>query len=354
MMGDFKNDSISVLILDDQITSRLILARVIKDLNSNTKITEFADPLLALEWTKSNVADLIVADYIMPNMNGVDFIKAVKKNPEYQAVPALIVTVKKDINTRHDALDAGVTDFLTKPIDLHECKARFRNLITLRQLHLYLEDRTRLLEVMVNKATNNILLREKETLMRLARAGEFKDADTSTHLVRMSLYSRFLANAIGLSEEESEVIELAAPLHDLGKIGIPDHILLKEGPLLPDELTTMRTHPEIGYEILKDSPSIYLQMGATIALAHHEKYDGTGYPNGLKGNEIPLEARIVHVADVFDALTTIRPYKKAWSLDDAVNYLIKGKGTDFDPALVDVFTLDKSALEEIRSQYASA
>jgi len=116
----------------------------------------------------------------------------------------------------------------------------------------------------------------------------------------------------------------------------------------------MRTHPEIGYEILKDSPSIYLQMGATIALAHHEKYDGTGYPNGLKGNEIPLEARIVHVADVFDALTTIRPYKKAWSLDDAVNYLIKGKGTDFDPALVDVFTLDKSALEEIRSQYASA
>ena len=218
MMGDFKNDSISVLILDDQITSRLILARVIKDLNSNTKITEFADPLLALEWTKSNVADLIVADYIMPNMNGVDFIKAVKKNPEYEAVPALIVTVKKDINTRHDALDAGVTDFLTKPIDLHECKARFRNLITLRQLHLYLEDRTRLLEVMVNKATNNILLREKETLMRLARAGEFKDADTSTHLVRMSLYSRFLANAIGLSEEESEVIELAAPLHDLGKI----------------------------------------------------------------------------------------------------------------------------------------
>jgi two-component system response regulator RpfG len=352
MSSDLQIDSISVLVVDDQITSRLILSKVVRDLDPSIKVTEFADPTEALKWVEHNIADLIIVDYVMPEMNGVDFIKEVKKRSDYTAVPALMVTVKKDIATRHDALFAGVTDFLTKPIDLIECRARCKNLITLRQQQLFLEDRTRLLEVMVHKATNNILLREKETLMRLARAGEFKDIDTSNHLVRMSLYSRVLANAVGMSPEDAEVLELSAPLHDLGKIGIPDSILLKKGPLDPDELSIMRTHPLLGFEILKDSPSIYLQTGASIALAHHEKFDGSSYPNGLSAQEIPIEARIVAIADVFDALTTERPYKKAWTIEAALKYLIEQKNKHFDPELIDLVLANRISFEEIHSQYA--
>lgn len=354
MFDNFKNDSVSIMILDDQSTSRLILAKVVRDLGPGVKVTEFSEPREALAWTSQNIAHLIIVDYVMPEMNGLDFIKEVKKNSAYLSVPALMVTVQKDLATKHDALDAGVTDFLTKPINLHECQARCRNLITLRQQHLFLENKTRLLEGMVHNATNNILLREKETLMRLARAGEFKDLDTSNHLVRMSLYSRMLANALGMSSEEAEVIELAAPLHDLGKIGIPESILLKKGPLNESEITIMRGHPAIGYEILKDSPSIYLQVGSQIALAHHEKFDGSGYPKGIAGGEISIEARIVSVADVFDALTTERPYKKAWSLEDTISYLTSQKGTHFDPALVDIVIAHQSSFDEIRALYTSS
>jgi two-component system response regulator RpfG len=353
MIDELKLDSISVMIVDDQMTSRLILSKIIRDLSTSIKITEFSNPEEALAWSLTNTADLIVIDYEMPQMNGVQFAKELKKNPQYASVPTLMVTVATNIETRFDALNVGITDFLTKPFNLHECQARCRNLITLRQQHLFLEDRTRLLEVMVRKGTNNVLLREKETLIRLARAGEFKDIDTSNHLVRMSLYSSLLAKVIGMSEADAEVVELASPLHDLGKIGIPDNILLKQGPLNESELAVMRTHPQIGYEILKDSPSIYLQMGANIALAHHEKYDGSGYPFGKAKDEIPLEARIVGIADVFDALTTERPYKKAWSFDATISYLLANKGSHFDPELVDAMVGNKELLLEIQAQYST-
>jgi two-component system response regulator RpfG len=249
----------------------------------------------------------------------------------------VMVTVHDDRKVRYAALDAGITDFLTKPIDTRECLARCRNLLTLRRQQLALEDKGRLLEGMVHEATQEVRSREKETLFRLAKAGEFRDEETGNHVIRMARYSRLIAESIGLDVQESETIELAAPLHDIGKIGLPDQILLKEGKLTAEELRVMQQHPVIGYEILKDSPSKYLRMGALIALGHHEKFDGSGYPYGLVGDHIPLPARIVAVADVYDALTSKRPYKAAWLSEEAFKYLQAHRESHFDPALVDAF-----------------
>ena len=344
----------SVLVVDDQSTSRTILSHVVKSINPKTKIIEKNNPEQALEWATEHTADLVFVDYVMPEMNGVDFVRLLKTLPNYEAIPVIMITIKKDAETRYAALDAGVADFLSKPVDVYECTARSRNLLTMRQQHLALQNRGDLLENLVKAATTEIKTREKETLMRLARAGEHKDYDTAMHLQRMSLYSKALADAIGLSEEESEIIELSAPLHDIGKIGIPDSILLKKEPLNEQEQLIMRNHTVIGYEILQNSPSKYLQMGGEIALAHHERYDGLGYPYGLKGNEIPLSARIVAIADVLDALTSIRPYKDAWPMDKAFEYLLNESGKHFDPNLVTTMISIRTTIEKICDEHASA
>jgi two-component system response regulator RpfG len=204
---------------------------------------------------------------------------------------------------------------------------------------------------MVEEATREVREREKETLLRLARAGEFRDAETGYHLIRMARYSRLIAEAIGLDHDECETIELAAPLHDIGKIGIPDQILLKPDKLDGGEWEVMRRHPVIGHEILKGSASKYVRMGALIALGHHEKYDGSGYPNGLVGDHIVLCARIVAVADVYDALTSVRPYKNAWPTDDALQYLRSQRRAHFDPRLVDAFLGVRSEVERVQQEW---
>jgi two-component system response regulator RpfG len=203
---------------------------------------------------------------------------------------------------------------------------------------------------MVEDATREVKEREKETLLRLARAGEFRDEETGYHLLRMSRYSRLIANALGLHHDEAETIELAAPLHDIGKIGIPDHILLKAGKLEDGEWQVMRRHPVIGHEILKGSASKYVRMGALIALGHHERYDGSGYPNGLVGDHVPLCARIVAVADVYDALTSKRPYKSAWTSDEAFDYVRSQAGRHFDPRMVEAFLGVRRQVLEIQDE----
>ncbi len=345
-------DDCSVLIIDDQSTSRTILSHVVKSINPRTSLVEKTNPTEALEWATEHTADLVLVDYVMPEMNGVEFVRLLKTLPQYKFVPVIMITIKKDAETRYAALDAGVADFLSKPVDVYECTARSKNLLTMRQQHIALQTKSNLLESLVKAATTDIKAREKETLMRLARAGEHKDYDTAMHLQRMSLYSRAIAEAIGFNEEDTEIIELASPLHDIGKIGIPDSILLKKGPLDPEELKNMRKHPLIGYEILQDSPSKYLQKGGEIALAHHEKFDGSGYPYGLKGNDIPLSARIVAVADVFDALTSVRPYKAAWSIDKALEYIRDESGKHFDPELVKVMLSMRSVIEKIYNEHS--
>ena len=341
----------TVLVLDDQKTSRTILAQVVRGINSNITLQEETSPTSALSWAANHIADLVLVDYLMPDMNGIEFVRRLRQLPGYEHVPVIMITIHRDKEIRYESLDAGITDFLNKPVDIHECLARCRNLLTLRQQQLLLHDKSRLLQNMVDQATDEIRAREKETLMRLARAGEYRDFDTAQHLLRMSRYSRLLAKGIGLSEEEAEIIELAAPLHDLGKIGIPDNILLKQGPLTDEEIVVMRRHPQIGYDILEGSPSKYLRMGGEIALGHHERYDGYGYPFGLSGETIPLSARIVAIADVFDALTSQRPYKPAWDIESSMQYLVKESGRHFDPDLVKVMISLRDEVGKIHAQY---
>lgn len=340
----------TILIVDDQSTSRTILSQVIRGISPNIKIVEKSNPESALEWAAQNIADLVFVDFLMPKMNGVDFIRLIKMLKEYASVPVVMITVKKDAETRYAALDVGVADFLSKPVDAYECMARCKNLLTMRKQHLILQNRSDLLENKVRLAIAEISTREQETLMRLARTGEYKDYDTAMHLQRMALYSKVIAEAAGFSEDDANMIELSSPLHDLGKIGIPDHILLKEGALNADEQKVMREHPIIGYEILQNSPSKYLQMGGEIALAHHERYDGSGYPYQLKGDQIPLSARIVAIADVLDALTSKRPYKEAWSMDKAFEYIKAESGKHFDPHLTAITLSIREKIEAVTNR----
>jgi two-component system response regulator RpfG len=341
----------TVMVVDDQSTGRAILEQVVRSLDERVLVEGFARPVDAVVWATRQIADLVLVDYMMPDMDGIEFVKRLRALPGYEHVPIVMVTVHDDRKVRYAALDAGITDFLTKPVDARECLARCRNLLTLRRQQLVLEDRRRLLEHMVEDATREVREREKETLLRLARAGEFRDEETGYHLIRMSRYSRLIANAIGLDREEAETIELAAPLHDIGKIGIPDQILLKGAKPDVAEWQVMRRHPVIGHEILKGSASKYVRMGALIALGHHEKYDGSGYPNGLVGDHIPLCARIVAVADVYDALTSVRPYKPAWSADEAFAHVGAQGRKHFDPRLVEAFLGAKREILQVQNEW---
>lgn len=324
----------NVMVIDDQLTSRIILETVIQSIGDNVKIRSFDNALDALKIAESDPPDLITVDYKMPELDGVEFTRRLRKLPSCTDIPVIVITIVEEKSIMYQALEAGATDFLTKPVDHYECKVRCRNLLTMRRQQIIIKNRARSLEAKVQDAIEQIHTREKETLYRLARAGEFKDGVTGRHLLQMANISRLIAEELGLDSRFCDTIEIAAPMHDIGKIGIPDNILLKDGKLDKKEFEIMKEHTQIGYEILKDSPSPYLQMGATIALNHHEHFGGGGYPRNLRNNDIPLEARIVTVADVFDALTNKRPYKEAWSIDEAIQEIESKSKTVFDPDCV--------------------
>jgi two-component system, response regulator RpfG len=327
----------TVVVLDDQRTSRTVLSQLLRTLDWAVDVVAFEDGLSCLDWAKGHAPDLVLADYKMSGLNGIDFTRTFRALPHCLEVPVLMVTGLQDRDVRIAALEAGATDFLVKPVDHHECRARCHNLLVMHYQRQLLKHRADWLEVKVSEAVHAVHVREREMLLRLAKAGEYRDEDTGRHVDRMARYSRIIADGLGLAIDEREVIELAAPMHDIGKIGIPDEILLKPGAHTSDETRVMRQHTVVGYEILKGSPSKYLQTGALIALHHHERYDGSGYPNGLTGESIPLPARIVAVADVFDAMTSVRPYKQAWPVDDAIRYIKQQVGKHFDPPCADAF-----------------
>ena len=326
-----------VLIVDDRSTARNLLEGLAKSLEPGILVESFADPLQALAYMENMTPDLIITDYRMPGMDGIEFTRRVRAKKSLMDVPLIIVTVVEDRQIRYQALENGATDFLTRPIDPQECRARCLNLLALRRHQKIVSDHSQWLEAQVLVATREIRAREHETLLKLAKAGEYRDEDTGNHILRMAKYARLIAEEMNLTALECDEIESAAPMHDIGKIGIPDQILLKPGMHTPEESIIMRRHPAIGYGILADSPSRYLQMGAVIALGHHEKFDGSGYPQGQVGTGIPLPARIVAVADVFDALTSVRPYKKAWSFQNALEYVQMNSGKHFDPDCVRAF-----------------
>ena len=336
-----------VVIVDDRSTARSLLEGLARTLEPGVVVESFADPLDALAQMQRVTPDLIISDYRMPGMDGIEFTRRVRAERRLADVPLIIVTVVEDRQIRYQALENGATDFLTRPIDPQEYRARCLNLLTLRRSQKMLADRAQWLEDQVMLATCEVRTRERETLMKLAKAGEYRDEDTGNHIIRMSKYARLIAEELKLTAMECDEIESAAPMHDIGKIGIPDLILLKPGRHTPEEQVIMRRHPLIGHGILTDSPSRYLQMGAVIALGHHEKFDGSGYPQGRAGEAIPLPARIVAVADVFDALTSNRPYKRAWSFQEALNYIRSESGQHFDPDCVRAFELRIDAVAVI-------
>ena len=324
----------TVLIVDDSdINLTLIKALVVK-LGDCTPVL-FDNPLKAMAWCQDNVPDLVIVDYMMPDMDGIRFIAAFRERPGYAEIPILMVTANDQRDVRYEALMGGANDFLNKPIDRIEFSARVRNMLTLRTGQKFLADRAQHLAALVDERTRDILDREKELIFRMSRAAEFRDPETGAHIQRMAYFSALIAKGLGLDEAMQKLILEAAPMHDVGKIGIPDHILLKPGRLTPEEFEVMKGHARLGYELLKESGSEILKAGALIAISHHEKYDGTGYPAGIAGEDIPLLGRIVAVADVFDALTSTRPYKKAWTLDAARSFLEEGRGRHFDPQCVD-------------------
>lgn len=326
----------NVLIIDDNAVNLLLLATLTESV-SGVPAVSFDDPLKACDWCQSNTPDLILVDYMMPGMNGHDFIRIVRKLPHCEDVPIVMVTTENEKAVRHEALSLGATEFLAKPVDIPECRSRIRNLLALRHSQNLNKDKAKLLEHEVLLATAAIVERERELIVRLSKAAEFRDPETGAHVQRMAHYSRIIAKKMGLSAEFQQLLLDAAPMHDVGKLGIPDHILLKPGRLDEDEMRIMRRHAEIGSVILAGSSAPLIQLGEEIARTHHEKYDGTGYPNSLVGEKIPLSGRIVAVADVFDALTSVRPYKKAWTDEDARQFLQDNAGGHFCPVCVTAF-----------------
>lgn len=341
----------TVVVIDDEFTSRAILEKVVQGIRKNITVKTFADPIAAMAWVEANQPDLILVDYVMKGMTGLDVVRHVRQIPSLESVPIVVVTSIEERNIRYQALESGATDFITKPIDPYECSVRCRNMLSLRMQQKIILNRSLFLEKAVADATEQIRHRELETLLKLAKAGEHRDRETGNHIVRMAKYSRLIAEALDLTKEKCDLLEVAAPMHDIGKVGIPDHVLLKPGKLSAEELDIMKTHSRIGYQILQHSPSKYLSLGAEIALGHHERYDGSGYPAGLKGKAIPQESRIVAVADVYDALTSPRPYKKAWSNEEGLAYLEANKGTHFDPDCVDAFIFQFSNVTLIQQLF---
>ncbi len=340
----------TVLIIDDSDINLTLIKALVLKLGECTPVL-FDSPVAALDWCRDNVPDLVIVDYMMPEMDGLRFISAFRGMHGRTEIPVLMITANDQRDVRYEALIGGANDILTKPIDRVEFSARARNMLALRVGQKFLADRAEHLAAMVDERTQEIRNREKELIYRMSRAAEFRDPETGAHIQRMANYSYVIAQGLGLEPNIQQLILEAAPMHDVGKIGIPDHILLKPGKLTPEEFEIMKGHARIGYELLKESGSEILRAGAEVAISHHEKFDGSGYPLGLKGNNIPIFGRIVAVADVFDALTSERPYKKAWSLEDACKLLEDGRGQHFDPMCVEAFLAGWDQVLDIRDRF---
>jgi putative two-component system response regulator len=340
----------NVVVVDDTPINITLLSHLVGKLEDSVALG-FTVPQQGLEWCTQNIPDLVIVDYMMPELDGIEFVRRFRATPGREDIPVLMVTANSHIDVRHQALEAGANDFLTKPIDKAEFMARSRNMLSLRRSQRKLEDHAAWLAEEVKKATAEILARERDTIIRLSKAADSRDPETGAHILRMAHFSKHIAKRLGMSEEDQDMLLEAAPMHDIGKVGIPDNILLKQGRLDVAEFEIMKRHSILGYEILNGSHSVMLQVAAQIALYHHEKFDGSGYPTGLVGEAIPIFARICAVADVFDALTSVRPYKKAWEDDRAIALLREGAGSHFDPACVEAFLSDWDNVMAIRNQF---
>jgi len=335
-------DKQTILVVDDTPENIDVLFGVFE---GKYKVKAALNGVRALKIASSDPApDLILLDIMMPGMDGYEVIVKLKENPATSNIPVIFVTAKSDVIDEERGFFLGAVDYITKPISPSIVLARVS-----AQLALYNQNRE--LERKVKERTKELNRTRLEIIRRLGRAAEFKDNETGLHVIRMSFYSRAMAESLNDNEEWVETLFNAAPMHDIGKIGIPDRVLLKPGKLDKEEWNIMMKHAEFGGEILGDDESSILTMAKEIAINHHEKWDGSGYPRGIKGEEIPLSARIVAIADVFDALTSERPYKKAWTVDDAVGLIESESGKHFDPSLVAVFKERLPKILTIKERY---
>jgi putative two-component system response regulator len=346
MIPDEKIFAARILAIDDNILNLEILKKILDEAGFVNIMTS-TDPTRAVDLYKEMQPDLLLLDLNMPKMDGFAVMAQLSLlNPD-DYLPILIVSAEDD-SIRFKALQSGAKDFLHKPYGPLEVVLRSRNIIEVRLLYKQIKKDNALLDNQVTDQIKEIRDTRLEVIRRLAVAAELRDAGTGQHIYRMSQYCHLLAKAVGFTKEQGELLLTTSPLHDIGKIAIPDAILLKPSKLEPHEFEIIKTHTILGAKMLSGGNSVFLKMAETIALNHHEKWDGSGYPHGLEGEEIPLVGRICAVADVFDALTSDRPYKGAWSLEKTMAELRKLKGRHFDPRLIDAF---ESIHEDIKAVY---
>ncbi len=295
--------------------------------------------------------DAFLLDIRMPHIDGYGIMTLLKTKLINDYMPVLVLTAQTDRETRIKALEYGAKDFLTKPFDQLEALTRIHNLLEVRLMHNYVRDQNIILEEQVQLRTKELYDTRREVIARLGMAAEYRDNETGNHIIRMSKYAKLLALEIGLEEEHADIILNASPMHDIGKIGVPDRVLLKPGKLDAEEWKIMQSHVNIGAKILSGHDSELMQSASLIALHHHEKWNGTGYPQGLKGEEISIEGRICAVADVFDALLSERPYKKPWTVELALSLIEEEAGQHFDPNIAPLMRKLLPAAIEIMQQY---
>jgi putative two-component system response regulator len=333
----------SILVVDDTPENITILSDVLSH-DYRIRVATSGEKALKIVYS-DEPPDLILLDIMMPGLSGLEICRRLKSNPDRRRIPIIFVTAMSSTEDEERGLELGAVDYITKPISPPIVKARVRT-------HLALYDQSRELERMVRQRTHELMTTRQQIIRRLGRAAEFKDNETGNHVLRMSHYARLIAEAHGLGDEAASIIFNTAPMHDIGKIGIPDSILLKPGKLDAGEWKIMHQHPIMGAEIIGKHENELLETARIIALTHHEKWDGSGYPRQLKGEDIPLEGRIVAIADVFDALVSVRPYKPAFSLEAALQLMEKQTGSHFDPQLMEAFRKTLPEILRIKDIYA--
>ena len=349
----------NILVVDHQKLNITVITKILTH-DGYTGIQSTQDPFSVVSFCEEENIDLIILDINMPRLDGFGVIKSLREELSESLIPpVLVVTDVVSQEFRREALICGARDYIVRPFDMREFLARVHNLLEVWQANQIVEFQKEILEQKVQERTKELRAAHDElqdsrldVVWRLGRAAEYRDNETGMHIIRMSQIAAMLARAYGMDEEEADLLLVACPMHDIGKLGIPDRVLLKPGQLNKEEWEIMQTHAQIGADILVGGESDLMIMAHEIALTHHEKWDGSGYPNGLKGENIPLTGRISALADVFDALTSERPYKKAWSVDETMDFIRSESGKHFEPRLVELLEGKMPKIREIKAKYS--